>query len=289
MHRRPGSIAPCLRAGALALLALVVPCGAIAQPQPDGVEVRKSRLLLLPASTVERTSAQQYSQLMRAAAQKGALNTDRRELERLRNVARSLIPHAARFNADAERWRWEVNLIHSPNVNAFCMPGGKIAFFSGLLDALALSDDEVAAVMGHEIAHALLEHGRARMSEQLLKTIGISVAAMVLNLGQVSTELLARAADLTLTLPFSRRHETDADLAGMELAARAGFDPRAAAAVWRKMQRLAAQRSAGSPSQRARGELPQFLSTHPSHEARIRDIEASLPKVLPLYDAARRQ
>jgi Zn-dependent protease with chaperone function len=285
MRRRSGFLASHLCAGALALLAL--PCIAIAQP--EGVEVRKSRLLLLPASTVERTSAQQYSQLMRAAAQKGALNTDRREVERLRNIARSLIPQSMRFNADAQRWRWEVNLIGSPNVNAFCMPGGKIAFFSGILDSLKLSDDEVAAVMGHEMAHALLEHGRARMSEQLLKSVGISVAAMMLNLGQISTELLAGAANLALTLPFSRKHETDADLVGMELAARAGFDPRAAATVWRKMQRLAATPGgAGSPQSR-RGELPQFLSTHPSHESRIRDIEVNLPKVLPLYDAARRQ
>jgi Zn-dependent protease with chaperone function len=264
-----------LGAAALAVFA------ALAQAQSDGVDVRKSRLLFLPASTVERAAGQQYSQLMRSAAQKGALNTDRREVERLRAIARALIPHAERFNRDAASWRWEVNLIQSPGVNAFCMPGGKIAFLSGILERLELTDDEVAAIMGHEMAHALLEHGRARMSEQLLKTVGISVAAYALNLGQLSTELLARAADLALTLPFSRSHETDADLAGMELAARAGFDPRAAASVWQKMQRLAAQTGKGQP--------PQFLSTHPSHETRIREIEANLPKVLPLYDGARRK
>lgn len=264
-----------LAAAALAVFA------ALAQAQSDGVEVRRSRLLLLPASTVERASGQQYSQLMRSAAQKGALNADRREVERLRRIARDLIPHSERFNRDAARWRWEVNLIESPNVNAFCMPGGKIAFLSGILEQLKLTDDEVAAIMGHEMAHALLEHGRARMSEQLLKSVGISVAAYALNLGQLSTELLARAADLALTLPFSRSHETDADLAGMELAARAGYDPRAAASLWRKMQQLA--------SRAGRGQPPQFLSTHPSHETRIREIEANLPKVLPLYDGARRK
>ncbi len=251
-------------------------CAAFGQ---EGVEVRKSRLLLLPASTVERSAGQQYAQLMRAAAQKGALNNDRREVERLRRIARALIPHAARFNPDAGRWRWEVNLVRSPSVNAFCMPGGKIAFFTGLLDSLKLDDDEVAAVMGHEIAHALLEHGRARMSEQVLKSVGVSVAAALLNLGQLSTELLAQAATLAVTLPFSRRHETDADLVGMELAARAGHDPRAAAEVWRKMQRYAATAGRDQP--------PQFLSTHPSHDSRIRDIEANLPRVVPLYDAAR--
>jgi Zn-dependent protease with chaperone function len=263
------------------LAAALATFAALAHAQSEGVDVRKSRLLLLPASAVERSAASQYSDTMRAAAQKGLLNTDRREVERLRTIARRLIPHVERFNRDAARWRWEVNLIQSPGVNAFCMPGGKIAFLSGILERLKLTDDEVAAIMGHEMAHALLEHGRARVSEQLLKTIGISVAAYALNLGQLSTEVLARATDLALTLPFSRRHETDADLAGMELAARAGFDPRAAASVWQKMQRLAAQTGKGQP--------PQFLSTHPSHDTRIREIEANLPKVLPLYDGARRR
>ena len=259
---------------------------AAAQAPQEGVDVKKSRLLLLPASTVERSAAQQYSELMRAAAQKDALNNDRREVERLRNIARALIPQSTRFNKDAQRWRWEVNLIRSGNVNAFCMPGGKIAFFTGILDSLRLTDDEVAAIMGHEIAHALLEHGRARMSEQVLKSVGISVAAALLNLGQLSTELLARAADLAVTLPYARKQESDADLVGIELAARAGFDPRAAVNVWQKMQRVATQ---GAPGQGARGQPPQFLSTHPSHENRIKEIDANLPRVLPLYEAARRQ
>jgi predicted Zn-dependent protease len=160
------------------------------------------------------------------------------------------------------------------------MPGGKIAFFSGILDALKLTDDEVAVIMGHEIAHALLEHGRARMSEQVLKSVGISVAAALLNLGQISTELLGQAANLALSLPYARKHESDSDLVGMELAARAGYDPRAAASVWHKMSKLAQASGKGQP--------PQFLSTHPSHETRIREIEAALPKVLPLYAAAKR-
>ena len=247
----------------------------------EGVEVKKSRLLLLPASTVERTAAGQYAQLMRQAAQKGVLNNDRRQVERLRGIARTLIPHAARFNQDAGRWRWEVNLVRSEAVNAFCMPGGKIAFFSGILESLQLTDEEVAAVMGHEMAHALLEHGRARMSEQLLKSIGVTLAAALLNLSDLSATLLSHAADLALTLPHSRSRETDADLAGMELAARAGYDPRAAVAVWRKMQQLAQKTGRGQP--------PQFLSTHPAHATRIREIEDKLPRVLPLYEAARPQ
>ena len=245
--------------------------------QKEGVEVHKSRLLLLPASTVERSAGQQYGQLMRAASEKGLLNRDPRQVERLRRIARELIPHATRFNANAQAWRWEVNLITSKTVNAFCMPGGKIAFFTGILDTLQLTDDEVATIMGHEIGHALLEHGRARMSEQVLKNVGISVAAAVFNLGQISAELLNQAANLAVSLPYARKQESDADLVGLELSARSGHDPRAAVAVWQKMSKLS--QSAGKGG----GQPPQFLSTHPSHASRIKDIEANLPKVLPLY------
>ena len=215
-----------------ALLAalLLVAFNATAQTNPEGVDVQKSRLLLLPASTVERSAAQQYRQLLRAAARKNRLNNDAAQLERLRAIARALIPHSQRFNKGAAKWQWEVNLIASQSVNAFCMPGGKIAFFTGIIDALQLTDDEIAVIMGHEIGHALLEHGRARMSEQVLKNVGISVAAAVLNLGQISTELLAQAANLAVSLPYARKQESDADLVGLELAARAGHDPRAAVA-----------------------------------------------------------
>ena len=262
-----------LLATLLLAVAPIFPSGAHAQK--EGVEVQKSKFLLVPATTVERAAAGQYTQMMRQAAQKGALNQDRRQVERLRNIARSLIPHSVRFHPDAQRWRWEVNLISSPTVNAFCMPGGKIAFFSGILDTLKLTDDEVAAIMGHEIAHALLEHGRARMSESIVKNVGIVAIASYFNLGSLSTEMLAQAANLMVSLPYARKQESDSDLVGMELAARAGFDPRAAAQVWHKMGQLSEQAGKGQP--------PQFASTHPSHATRIREIEANLPKVLPLY------
>jgi Zn-dependent protease with chaperone function len=270
-------------------LAAALACPALAQQQApkEGVEVKKSGLLLLPASTVERTAAQQYGQLMRSAQQKGALNRDPAQVERLRHIARSLIPQSERFNKDALRWQWEVNLISSKNVNAFCMPGGKIAFFTGIIDSLKLTDDEIAAIMGHEIAHALLEHGRARMSEAVLKNIGISVAAAVFNLGSLSTELLAQAANLALSLPYARKQESDSDLVGMELAARAAYDPRAAAAVWHKMAALSSGKSGGQGGAKGAGQPPQFLSTHPSHATRIKEIEAALPQVMPLYEAAK--
>jgi predicted Zn-dependent protease len=272
-----------------ALAALLVTLGVLAstqpqaqpKPQPEGVDVQRSKFTLLPASTVERAASGQYAQMMREASRHGALNADRVQVERLRNIAKQLIPHSARFNADAQRWRWEVNLIGSRTVNAFCMPGGKIAFFAGIIDALRLTDAEIAAIMGHEIAHALLEHGRARMSENILKQVGIVAIASYFNLGQGSTQVLAQAANLMVSLPYARSHETGADLVGIELAARAGYDPRAAVEVWKKMSRLS--------SASGRGQPPQFASTHPSHASRIRDIEANLPKVMPLYQAAIKQ
>jgi Zn-dependent protease with chaperone function len=268
----------------LLLLVLAFVCAPVfsQQKENEGVEVRRSRLLLLPASTVERSAAQQYEQLMRTASQKNLLNNDKVQLARLRAIARELIPHSKRFNRNAANWQWEVNLITSKAVNAFCMPGGKIAFFTGIINQLQLTDDEIATIMGHEIGHALLEHGRARMSEQVLKSVSVSVAAAVFNLGQVSGELLTQAANLAVSLPYARRQESDADLVGLELAARAGHDPRAAVSVWVKMSRLG---QAGAKA--GGGQPPQFLSTHPSHQNRIKEIEANLPKVLPLYDRSR--
>jgi Zn-dependent protease with chaperone function len=242
----------------------------------SGVQVRKPRLMLVPEATVNQSAAQQYAQLKQQAAAKRVLNADAQQVRRVRGIAQRLIPQGARFNPKAAQWQWEVNVIDAPTVNAFCMPGGKIMVFDGIIDRLKLSDDELAAVMGHEIAHALLEHGRARMSEAVMKNVGINLAAAYFGLSNVGASALSQAAELAITLPYSRSHETDADLVGIELAARAGFDPRGAVNVWKKMSAL------GS------GQPPAFLSTHPGHAERIRQIEANLPRVLPLYEAALR-
>ena len=253
------------------LLAAIVPT---ALAEGEGVDVHRRQLLLLPRAQVDGMAARQYGQTRQEAARRGVLNTDAAQVERLRRIATRLIPQSARFNANARAWKWEVNLIQTKTVNASCAPGGKIFFYAGILQTLKLDDDEVAIVMGHEIAHALREHGRERMSEQYLKVAGIGLAATFLNLSSLKADLLSKAVDLTLTLPHSRTHETEADVIGLELAARAGYDPRAGVRVWKKMS------AAGG------GQPPQFLSTHPSHASRIHDIEAQLPKVMPLYEAA---
>ena len=229
---------------------------------------------LVPAQEVEAAAAQQYAQLLRDAAQKNALAPPGHpQLVRLRAIAERIIPRAAGWNARAPQWQWEVNLIGSPQLNAFCMPGGKIAFYSGILANLQLSDDEVATIMGHEAAHALREHARERMGKTAATRVGAGLISALLGLGNAGNTLLDMGSQL-LTLRFSREDETEADLVGMDLAARSGYDPRAGVSLWNKM--LDARR--GAP--------PQFLSTHPSGPTRIRDIEARLPKVLPLFEAA---
>lgn len=239
----------------------------------EGVEVGSNSLFsrLVPAETVEQSASQQYAEMLRQAAAQNALGgKNHPQVRRLRAIAQRIIPHAMGWNPRARDWRWEVNLIGSRQINAFCMPGGKIAFYSGILDQLKLTDDEVATVMGHEIAHALREHARARMAKNAATGIGANLLSNVLGLGQLGQTVTSYGAQL-LTLQFSRSDESDADLVGMELAARAGFDPRAGVTLWQKM----AAASKGAP--------PQWLSTHPSGNSRIADIQANLPKVLPLY------
>ena len=244
----------------------------------EGVDVGGNSAFsrLVPAETVEHSAGQQYAQMLQQAAAQRALGSkDHPQVRRLRAIASRIIPFASAWNPRANSWRWEVNLIGSQQINAFCMPGGKIAFFSGILDQLKLTDAEVATVMGHEMAHALREHARARMGKNAATGIGASLLGQVLGLGNLGQTVTNYGAQL-LTLQFSRSDESDADLVGMELAARAGFDPRAGVTLWQKM----AAASRGAP--------PQWLSTHPSGNTRISDIERNLSKVTPLYERVRR-
>ena len=222
----------------IALVALPV-TGALAQREAarEGVSVGKpSRLShLVSATEVEKAASQQYHELLQQAASKRALaQPDHPQLQRIRAVAQRLIPQAASWNQRTEKWNWEVNLIGSNQINAFCMPGGKIVFYQGILDQLKLTDDEVAMVMGHEMAHALREHARARMAKGALTSVGANVLVQVLGMGQVGQVLTGYGAQL-LSLKFSRSDESEADLVGMEIAARAGYDPRAAVTLWKKM------------------------------------------------------
>jgi predicted Zn-dependent protease len=263
----------------VALLLTLSPVAFMPAQARDGVDVGGNSAFskLVPADSVEQSAGQQYAQILQEAAAKNALGgKDNPQVRRLRKIAEKIIPHAIDWNPRAKDWRWEVNLIGSPQINAFCMPGGKIAFYTGILEQLKLTDDEVAMVMGHEIAHALREHARARMGKNAATGIGANLLGQVFGLGQLGQTVTNYGAQL-LTLQFSRTDESDADLVGMELAARAGYNPQAGVTLWQKM------------SAANKGAPPQWLSTHPSGSTRIEDIELNLPKVMPLYERAKQR
>ena len=253
--------------------------GATAAPATAQVDVGNASGLrnLVPADTLESAATQQYSELMAKARAQGALAPSTHpQLQRLRGIATRLVPYALGWNPRARNWRWEVNLIGSKQINAFCMPGGKIAFYTGILEKLQLTDDEVAMVMGHEMAHALREHARARMAKSEATNIGLRLGAQLLGLGNMG-DMAASLGGQLLNLKFSRGDESDADLVGLELAARAGFNPEAAVVLWRKMGEATGNQ----------GGLA-FLSTHPSGPDRIRELQNNVPKVQGLYQAALR-
>ncbi len=264
--------------GALMVCALLLAPPAHAR---EGVEVGSPSAFaqLVPAQEVENTASNEYRQLIGEAYKKGVLrSSERAEVVRLRAIAKKLIEQSSVWNERAKQWVWEVNLIDSPQVNAFCMPGGKIAVYTGLMEKLNLNEDELAMVMGHEIAHALREHARQRMGKGMategVTRIGGAVIAGIFGIDPRITDFVAKQGAGLLSLKFSREDETEADLVGMELAARAGFDPRAGVSLWKKMSSQNAQ----TP--------PQWLSTHPSSNNRVKDIELNLNKVMPLYERA---
>jgi len=248
----------------------------------EGVEVGETSKFakLVPAAEVEQTALAQYGQMLKQASEKDALAPDDHpQVLRLRSIAEKIIPYSHEWNPRAKDWQWEINLLGSSQINAFCMPGGKIAFYQGILTKLELTDDEVAMVMGHEIAHALREHARERMGKSMatngLSRLGGALIAGFFGIDSRLTDAVAQQGAQLLSLKFSREDESEADLVGMELAARAGYNPRAGVSLWQKM------------SAANKGAPPQWLSTHPSGTSRIKEIEANLPKVHPLYERAK--
>lgn len=239
------------------------------------VGINRKQLMWIPEDQVNSSAAQAYEQTKNEAQSKGTLDRNLEQLRRVQNISQRLIPHTRVFRDDAPAWPWEVHVITSKELNAYCMPGGKIMFYTEIIDALKLTDGEIAAVMGHEISHALREHGRERMSEEVAKQLGLEVAVMSGAVSEKSTQLINQAAAVVMTLPNSRRHETEADEMGVELMARAGYDPQEAIHLWQKMSKAGGQKP------------PEFLSTHPADETRIHRIEALLPKVTPLYQSTK--
>jgi predicted Zn-dependent protease len=220
-------------------------------------------------------AAKAYAQLQADSKKKGTLNTDVALTNRVRAIANRITPQTRAFRADAPDWKWEVNTITSDELNAFCMPGGKIMFYSGLIKRLNLSDAEIAVIMGHEIAHALREHSREQVSQAMAAQATIGIGAALLGLGDGAASLANTGYEALIATTFSRNDESEADRIGLELSARAGYDPRAGVTLWQKM--LKASEGGSRP--------PEFLSTHPAEANRIQQIESLLPTVMPLYQA----
>ena len=253
---------------------LAAACQTVQTTQPGAVGVDRKQHMLVSEQEIEKGADVAYQQELDKAKQKGALNTDRETYQRVQNVTRRLIPQTGTFRPDAPRWQWEVNVQKTDEVNAYCMPGGKIMVYTGLIQQLHATDAELAAVIGHEIAHALREHSRERISRAYAEQLALAGIAVATGASEATMQLASQVSAVTFQLPHSREQEAEADRIGLELMARAGYDPSSAVTLWQKMGKL----SSGGP--------PEFLSTHPSGESRIRDLQALVPRVTPLYQAA---
>lgn len=254
-------------------------CATTTKSSVSGVE--RKQFLMLSEKQVETMALQSYTQTLKEADKKKKLNTDSSEVTRVRNISNRLIAQTSVFRPDAKDWKWEVNVEENEQVNAYCMPGGKIMVFTGLIDKLKATDDELGAVIGHEIAHALREHGRERMSlayAQQGVLMGLAIlagASKNKSAAQAGVQAAAIGGTLFFALPNSREAEREADRIGLELAARAGFDPNAAISLWQKMGAQSGEKP------------PEWMSTHPSDESRINDLRSLIPKVMPLYEEAK--
>lgn len=244
--------------------------------ETGAVGTNRKQMLWVSGEQVHHLANHAYAQTIAQAKRQGVLDTDITQVIRLKRIANALIPHTAVYRTDAVRWQWGVHLIEDYTVNAYVMPNGKIIFYSGIIKRLRLTDAEIAAIMGHEMAHALREHSREKLSRSVATTGAIGIAASALGLSSGQAQMAGLAGSLGLDLPHSRTQEAEADKMGLELMARAGYNPHAAVSLWQKMQ--------------ADGDdIPQFLSTHPSHASRIKSIQELLPTVMPLYENAKSQ
>ena len=255
----------------LGLLLGLSGCATVNTTHSGAVGVKRTQLMLVSESELEKAARQSYAQVLNKARKAGKLDTDPAMVARVRHIVQRLIPQTRIFRADAPQWAWDVHVIDSDELNAWCMPGGKIVVYSGLIRKLKLTDEELAAILGHEIAHALREHARERTSQALAANLALDLGAAFLGLDRNARQLAGTLYQVTVGLPFSRLHEQEADRIGVELAARAGYDPYAAVHVWEKMARL----SKNNP--------PEWLSTHPSHTSRIKDLKKFAARVYPLY------
>jgi predicted Zn-dependent protease len=276
IHRKRRVLGGAMLAIPVFATAVLVGCTTVHTTGGGAVGVERTQYMssLVSTQALQQEADQQYASILAQAKAKNLLDVNAQQVARVRGIAQRLIAQVGVFRPDATSWNWEVHVLTMNEVNAWCMPGGKIAVYTGLLDQIKPTDAELAAVMGHEIAHALREHARERVSQQMATSVGLSVLSAVTG-STAASDLGGQLTDVMFTLPNSRTHEAEADRMGVELAARAGFDPSAAVSLWRKMGTAAA----GSAP-------PEILSTHPSAESRIADLQSASQQVMPLYQQA---
>ena len=255
----------------LSAVAVCAACETVETTKESAVGVDRKQHMMVSSDAMNQSADKAYHDVLAQAQKQNALDKDPATVERVKRIASRLIPATGVLRPDAPGWKWEMHVLSSKEVNAWCMPGGKIAVYTGLIDQLKPTDGELAAVMGHEIGHALREHGREQASQQMLEQLGVGILGAVTG---VNTQQAQTVADVTISLPHSRQQETEADRIGVELMARAGYDPHEAVNLWQKMSKLGGSQP------------PQFLSTHPSNASRISDVTQDANKVMPLYQAA---
>ncbi|HKE95220.1 MAG TPA: M48 family metallopeptidase [Povalibacter sp.] len=249
-------------------------CQTVQTTQPGAIGVERKQHMLVSEEEVEKGAQAAYQDEISKARKKNALNVDSDTYKRIQAISQRLIPQTTVFRPDAGQWKWEVNVQTTDDVNAYCMPGGKIMVYTGLIEQLHATDAELAAVIGHEIAHALREHSRERLSQEYAQQLALAGLAIATGAGDSTMALADQVATVTFTLPHSREQEAEADRIGLELMARAGYDPNAAISLWQKMAKLG-------------GSRVEFFSTHPSSDSRIRDLQANVPKVIGFYQQAK--
>jgi predicted Zn-dependent protease len=251
----------------LAMAALVAACAT----SPTG----RTQLMLVSEQQAIAASRQAYVQEIGKAKQSGKLVSDPKLLRRVQVITERLVAQAVKMRPDSARWEWSVQVIDEPKtVNAWCMAGGRMAIYTGLILKVDPTDDELAQVMGHEIAHALANHTAERMSVAMASQAGVLAAGILSDNPGQAMAMAAVAAKVAVDLPNSRTAETEADRIGIELAAKAGYDPRAAVTLWQKMAKV----GGNSP--------PAFLSTHPSDAQRQQRLAALVQQMMPYYQAA---
>jgi predicted Zn-dependent protease len=236
----------------------------------------RQQLMLVSENQAISASLQAYSEMLEPIRQEGRLNNDPAVKARIDAITERVVAQAIRYRPETSEWDWEMQVIDNPEVpNAFAMAGGKMAIYTGMIDKLEATDDELAQVIAHEVAHALSAHTAEKMSVALATNLALTGYALTGERSAVAMSGAVLAAALAVQLPHSRQMEREADRVGIELAARAGYDPQAAPSLWEKMAGL----GNGSP--------PQFLNTHPSTESRIRDLREMARQMQPLYEEAR--